>query len=94
MIRGVTGPGRRGPARDVPPLSWLDRLVLYLRGHRECAKKGHMIYIIDGEKQSICYQKGDVRPVRVYFSGKIYFCRRCGMENYAGPLEPYKTEVI
>jgi len=73
---------------------WLHRLGLLLTGRRVCAKMGHALYLIDGEKECICYQKGDVRQARDYFSGKLWVCRRCRLEWYEGPLNPYKREVL
>ena len=77
-----------------PSLSFISRLILWVRGYRECSISGHTLFIIDGEKQNIVYKKGDVRPVKVYFAGKLYKCRRCDFEEYRGPLKPWKEEVV
>lgn len=77
-----------------PQFGFFHRLGLLFTGRRACFKMGHVLYLIDGEKQSICYQKGDVRQVRDYFAGKLWVCRRCRMEWYTGPLASYKREVV
>lgn len=62
-----------------------------------CILKGHDVELVaDGKKQKVAYQKGDKRPAIIYFTGRVYKCRRkdCSYERYEGPTRPTGMELI